>query len=527
MKPIIPSKELIHCKICGKLFKYPSDLQRHMMYHTGERPYVCPVCNKGFTRKQTLIYHVRTHDQSPYKCDTCGKHFKMRCGLIAHMKKHLTTSSGTYCTKCDVKFSDRFKLNRHRRLHTTDGLQCDICHDNFPFGADMRAHILTHTTTIMGAVWFCCYMCPERFREKRLVKSHLDQVHRSPKPVDVGKNFECEKCGFQCKFVHALKRHKEQHTDDKPHICRNCHVGFTTDEKLSKHNLRCCEHKCDQCDMVFKHASKYKRHRVEAHGQRILHICKHCNEVFYSPQSLAIHRRAHVMHSQLLHNVDEHIREITANHDQDSKEVVSYRWECSQCEAVFASRTGLRNHKPIHRPAVTTENPYQCLKCDRQFDQLSQLNFHQRAHKPANEQKIFSCHVCGKEFKRNGALNKHVLIHSDDRPFVCMICGATFKSNSNLSTHVKAHSEIKFSCKICNSKFNYKGSLRKHLRIHDSDRPHYCVLCKARFSTIGELEEHQMKHSNDIDCQYCELRFANDKYLGRHTRRVHPDKLLD
>ena len=42
---------------------------------TGEKPFVCPVCNRGFGQKGGLQAHMNTHTDRPYN-STLAQHLK-------------------------------------------------------------------------------------------------------------------------------------------------------------------------------------------------------------------------------------------------------------------------------------------------------------------------------------------------------------------------------------------------------------------------------------------------------------------
>ncbi|XP_045068095.1 sal-like protein 4 [Coregonus clupeaformis] len=54
------------CKFCGKVLSSDSSLQIHLRSHTGERPYLCPVCLSRFTTRGNLKAHFLRHrEQNP------------------------------------------------------------------------------------------------------------------------------------------------------------------------------------------------------------------------------------------------------------------------------------------------------------------------------------------------------------------------------------------------------------------------------------------------------------------------------
>lgn len=53
------------CHYCNKEFTRAHHLSRHILLHTGEKPYVCTFenCTQAYNRKDSLTRHIRSHTQ--------------------------------------------------------------------------------------------------------------------------------------------------------------------------------------------------------------------------------------------------------------------------------------------------------------------------------------------------------------------------------------------------------------------------------------------------------------------------------
>ncbi|XP_069760679.1 zinc finger protein 281b [Narcine bancroftii] len=103
------------CEHCCASFRSSYHLRRHVLIHTGERPFQCSQCNMCFIQKYLLQRHEKIHSgEKPFCCDQCNMRFIQKY----HMERHKRTHSGEkpyQCHTCQQYFSRTDRLLKHRR----------------------------------------------------------------------------------------------------------------------------------------------------------------------------------------------------------------------------------------------------------------------------------------------------------------------------------------------------------------------------------------------------------------------------
>ena len=131
----------------------------------------------------------------------------------------------------------------------------------------------------------------------------------------------------------------------------------------------------------------------------------------------------------------------------------------------------------------TSEGEYftvACSICGKTFKTQKQLDKHMIRHQnstilvngvlvPAEEKKTYECPKCGKQFTRESAYEQHLQLHEGNAPLKCKYCGKVFIRESLYERHVLRHEnnrDFDYECAVCGKGFNRLGSYKKHMQEH-------------------------------------------------------------
>ncbi|XP_072043864.1 uncharacterized protein [Amphiura filiformis] len=156
----------------------------------------------------------------------------------------------------------------------------------------------------------------------------------------------------------------------------------------------------------------------------------------------------------------------------------------------------LRHLKIKHDLDYLQEKPYKCDYCLEGFTCFTHMQDHLTTHL-ADDNKMFSCELCGSSLKTIYSYRRHVqILHNSERNRPCRYCGKLFRHMSEVTGHEK---------------------------LHTNNKPHVCDQCPKAFRTAGRLKRHQQVHSDfkPYMCNFCNLKVKDKEYLKKHIKMRH------
>lgn len=446
-------RAVIKCETCGKEFTNRVHHEEHVRSHTGERPFQCVECGKGFATKRSL----RNHSHG---------------GKNARVRPHK-------CSQCPASFTAASMLKIHEKVHTGEKpFSCDECGKAYRFQHIFQDHLNHHK----GIKAHTCKECGKSFTWRTSLWAH-SRDHAKAKP------FECVQCGEKFSEQSKLKDHWEVHADDKPFQCPDCGLGFMLQADCDKHteiHKGSPSYNCSKCSEKFVLADELHRH-MQTHKEKKKYLCPTCGQTFSSKGHLKVHTLIHTgekpFECETCHKrfyTRSLMRKHAVFHSNERP------FECALCGDKFPTQGILRAHIRTH----TGERPYSCEECGKSFPQSTYLKRHMLTH---SGDRPFPCPDCDNAFISRYDLKIHMRIHTGEKPFSCEECSEQFYERGQLTAHQRLHTgEKPHVCDVCGKGFNSSNLLKKHFdRLHPDTAPFSCTDCGERFVMRDALRKHK------------------------------------
>merc|ERR1719225_1216765 len=253
----------IDCPFCGRKFPWISSMKRHILTHTGQKPYKCPECPLWFTTKSNCDRHLlRKHGNNNIH-HIVERHQQQQQQTSLNLSKRYNVNEVTNGNEGDASSNDEDDtLNNSSMLQKQmmpkpsspssgsnpghghcDELpfKCYLCDDGRSTKDDALHHLkVSHPEdyeTLLAKGAFDCTATEVSTSPLNNEEDTFDNL-RGQFPDYTNRRVICLFCMRKFWSAEDLRRHVRTHTGEKPYECDICHRKFTLKHSMLRHRKK-------------------------------------------------------------------------------------------------------------------------------------------------------------------------------------------------------------------------------------------------------------------------------------------------